>query len=194
MRAVKGLEKDKRLTLTRRRLVSFEECVAHYPNKTLLSHIRNLRLKLLPALLRWTQEDNALPRYNLAENESFYLNSLTQDDRNKLRKAWQSLEPRLIDLLPRSEHAARNALFSLIAKGKSIFETQDLQCWGAFAEHVHRCIDQHLLPEAVASDAKCLSDAILPAPDAGHLRLRSYIHTFAEMPRHRRCSLKQQPQ
>ncbi len=174
----------------RRRLDSFDECVAHYPNKTLRGAVRRLRLQLLPTLLQWTR-DGAFPRYSQEDNEKFHLESLAPDVREALRLAWLHLEPRLIDLLAQPGRADRNALFRLVAKGKAIFETQGLECRGAFAEHVRRCTESRLLPEPLAAEVVALSNSILPPAEAGHLQLKGYIHRFAHVPRHGGCSLKQ---
>jgi hypothetical protein len=193
MRAVKCLEKGARIKVERRRLISFDECVFHYPNKTLRGSVRRLRLQLLPALLRCTNnEGDAFPRYNRAANEKFHLQSLTPVVRKTLRNSWLRVEPRLIELLPLSGRADRNVLFQLAVKGKSIFETGDLECRGSFAEHLQICTEHKLLPDPLASDLRILSDSMLAPTDAGHLRLKSYIHTFAAVPQHRGCSLRKE--
>jgi hypothetical protein len=190
MRAVKGLEKDERVTIDRRRLVSLEECVQHYPNKTLSGAARRLRQQLLPVLLRWTQDGKVFPRYNLAANEKFHLQSLAPDARKALRADWLRLERRLVALLASPGRARRNAVFQLIAKGKSIFEIEELECPGAFVEHARRCAERQCLPGPLAAEMAAFSEAILPPTDAGHLRLKGYIHELVAVPRHRGCSLK----
>jgi hypothetical protein len=193
MRAVRSLEKDGRIEVEERKLLSFEECVTHYPSKTLNGEARRVRDQLLPALLQWTrQKGGACPRYTSADNERFHLESLLPEDRQSLNKKWLRLEPRLMALLPRMSRDDVNALFELIAKAKSIFETQGLDCRGAFVEHVQRCTARHLLPLPIANKITAFSNELLPPTDAGQLRLKSYIHAFADIPKYRGCSLKKE--
>jgi hypothetical protein len=189
-RAVEGLETDLRIRIERRRLVSLAECVQHYPNKTLSGASRRLRQQLLPVLLRWTEEGDAFPRYNPADNERFHLQSLSLAARKALQADWLRLEPRLVTLLHTTRHEERNGVFLLIAKGKAIFEEDALSCRGAFADYVRRCIEGRLLREPLAAEVIALSEAMMPPTNAGQLRLKSYIHEFADVPRHRGCSLK----
>jgi hypothetical protein len=191
MRALKALEKDRRVEIVRRRLESLEECVEHYQGKTFSGAVRRLRRELLPVLLRWTQDGDAYPKYNPADNEKFYLASLPQEDRQALRVIWLRLEPQLMALLPEAARAQRNTLFQLVAKGKAIFELQELDCRGALVEHVLRCYEAQLLPELLAAEVKAFADRMLPAATAGHLRLKGYIHQFANVPQYRGCSLKE---
>ncbi|HEV3339537.1 MAG TPA: hypothetical protein VG125_04250, partial [Pirellulales bacterium] len=72
------------------------------------------------------------------------------------------------------------------------FEIQNLQCWESFGEHLRHCAKRQALPDALAADAMALSDGMLSPADAGHLQLRSYVHTFAHVPQHRGCSLKKE--
>lgn len=189
-RAVDGLEKDGRIVVDRRKLVSFEEAVSEFPHKTLQGATRRLRLELLPVLLKGVQDGEAFPRYNPADNERFHLESLSPDEHDSLRESWLRIEPRLIDLLPKAKRADRNALFTLIAKGKAVFEIRALECRQSFAEYLRDCLDRQVLPEPLAGEVREFSDFLVPPTDAGHLKLKGFVHFFAHVPRHRGCTLK----
>jgi hypothetical protein len=190
-RAVQALAEDGKLHTDRRRLVSFEEAVVNYPHKTLQGATRRLRLELLPVLQKGIQDGEAFARYNPADNEKFHLGSLTPEGHRSLQRTWLRLEPQLIDLLPELDRADRNALFCLLARGKSIFETQDLTVRHSFAEHHRICAERQSLPEPLEGQVKTFADALVPPADAGHLRLKGFVHSFAHVPRHRGCTLKE---
>lgn len=149
-RAVRALQEVGRVKLESRRLHSFEECVPHYPNKTLRGSLRQLRLGLLPALLNWIHTGDAFPRYNSAENERFHLESLSSETRSRLGRAWARVEPELVGLLPDTTGKKRNALFELIAKAKSVFELESLECRFSFTDCAHRCAELHFMSESLS--------------------------------------------
>lgn len=191
-RALDGLEAEKRIAVEERRLRTLEECVAHFPGKTLLGAARRLRLQLLPALLRGVQRGELFAHYNTAENESFYLKSLPKETRRHFREQWLHLEPRLIGVLTICPLKHRNAVFSLITKGKATFEEANLDCRGAFAQHVQACIRGGIIGQPLSKELEAFSHRILPPADAKHLQLRSYVHEFAHIPQHRGCTLRKE--
>lgn len=190
-RAVKGLVISGKIRIELRRLESFAEATAHYPHKTLLAETRRLRLALLPILLGGIEDEELVAEYGPAANEKFFLETISPEQWRSLKESWLRLEPRLIDLLPTKKRGDRNTLFMLIAKAKAIFEPRNLSCRHSFAEYLAGCAKGQLLPEPLAREVKGFSDDLVPPPNAGHLKLKGFVHFFAYVPRHRGCTLKE---
>src|SRR5688500_9106133 len=77
-RAVESLVARSRVKHTERPLQSIDECIAHYPGKTLKAAIRRLRIDLLPALREPSPGRGSHLRYTLADNEKFHFASLPE--------------------------------------------------------------------------------------------------------------------
>jgi hypothetical protein len=190
-RAVETLSDGKGITLERRRLSSFRECVTHFPGKTLLASVRRLRLQLLPVLLGWIEAEGAKCRYSLAKNEIFYLESLDPAARRHLRQAWSRLEPHLMQRLSAVGTNSTESLFLLIGKGKELFYGRELTVGPAFTELARPFLEGLLLPISSQNELRELCEAFLAPAEAGFLELKSYVHAFADVPRYRRrCPLK----
>lgn len=189
-RAVAGLERDKHIATERRRLDSFDECVTHFPNKTLIANVRKLRLDLLPVLRGWTQGGRVRSRYGRYDNELFYLKSLKAEEMKERRRAWTWLEPALTRCLASFAKRDRDLLFLLVAKGKNLFETDEITCRRSFALLAERLLEHSLLSAPVAQRLRELCRLILPPDEVGFLQLKGLVHEFAYVPRYRRGSLK----
>ena len=188
-RAIHELASEPRLILKieRRPLKSLEECVEHFPNKTLDGMTRDVRLVLLPALLEWTNGDGPGPHYSAASNEQYHLNKFDPEQRRVVQRQWQALEGDLVTL-----HAGNrtNKLFHLIAKGKSLFTKSSLQDPNSFASYLQACDEAALLPPALSGRLFGFTESVLPPAQAEFLKFKSYIHAFANLPSRGPFSLK----
>jgi hypothetical protein len=183
-RALEGLAAaDKPHVVTqRRRLESMAELVTHYPGKSLVSSTRKLRRDLLPALVIIAETKNQTPRYTQADNESFLLGSFAADKRTTLQKAWQAIAPELIHHLQNVGGNDQLTLFLLIARGKSLFEAAPLECGMSIAQCVEPLFERAGLPLALQRKLSSFSASVAAAPTIGHLRLKSYIRSFVDIP------------
>jgi hypothetical protein len=178
------------IRIEKRRLNSLDEVVTQYPNKSFSARVRFLRATLLPPLANWAQSNEIHPRYTGADNERFYLESLSPPELTLIRTAWHELMPRLVARLAKSDTNRANDLFLLIAKGKSVFDTKDIRCHKSFGDYAQRVIEQSDVPADLALQLANVSTLVLPPHEAGPLRVKSYIHALANVPRHRQCQLK----
>jgi hypothetical protein len=189
-RAVHELAEEPRhlLEIERRPLASLEECVEHFPNKTLDGMTRAVRVELLPALLEWTNDESGPgPHYSAASNEEYHINRFDRDQRREVRQQWLAIEDALVTL-----HASiRTAdLFHLIAKGKALFTKSTLQDRNSFAYYLQACNDQKQLPAELSERLRRFAESVLPLAQVGFLKLKSYIHAFAHLPSRGAFSLK----
>lgn len=181
-----------RIVVQDRRLATLAEMVTHFPNKTLSGAIRSLRLSLLPPLIEWIQRDGPAPRYTPADNELFHLTKLPAVEVRRLQAQWARLEPSLTNLLPSLDASARKPLLLLVAKGYSLFDTADMKLRRSFAELAKACLDANILPPDLRAQVVAIDKAILPSDEAGFLRLKSFVHSVADVPHYRRCCLKKE--
>lgn len=189
-RALDGLVEKGHVQINSRPLASLNECVEHFPQKTLSTELRQLRRQLIPVLFEWP---DAYPRYTSAENERFHLKSISENVRNELLRRWCCLEPKLIVLLHQCEQPIRNQLFLLIAKGKALFETSDLDSRRSFGELAVQLLQTGVCSPEVERMIRDLNENLLESNEAGFLRLKSVIHSVANVPVHGRdWSLKTQ--
>ena len=178
--------------LIRRRLASIDEVIEHYPNKTFGAKMRALRAALLPALVNWVNDGRGT-RYSVNDNEAFHRQRLSSKTMLKVQRRWIQLQPALIRCLPALTEEQQQPLFLLIAKGKSLFEKEEMgiRVSVAFRECGDSCAKAKCLPNALQDQINDLVRILLPAEESGPLRVKSYIHSFADVPRHRRPRLKQ---
>jgi hypothetical protein len=174
---------DRRLTVERRRLESFDECVTHYPGKSLIAGTRKLRIALLPGLASMIEKDGQTPRYSLAENESYYLLNHHRENIAGLSEEWKALEPALVEQLPRLAGEQQLQLFLLIARGKSLFESKNLTCRLSIGQCVEPLVERASLPPMIMKRLTAFSASLLPPAQAGSLNLKSYVRRFADIPR-----------
>ncbi len=175
------------LQIEKRRLASLEECVMHYPGKTLLAATRRLRTTLLPALLEWTREKlGAAPHYNTAENEQYLVEHLPQDRVRCLRVKWMRLESLMQPSFARS---GGDDLLLLFAKGGALFRGIEIRSRHSFAELVRTCCVGGDLPSGVVGELRRFATDFLSPATAGSLKLKSFVHEFAHVPPRGQCSL-----
>jgi hypothetical protein len=180
----------KRLTLEVRHLSGLDECIRHYPGKTLKVDVYRLRRALLPVLSDWAEGRGPGPRYTMADNERFHLGGLADDALESLQMVWRTIEPKLIERLGSLSLEARNTLFLCLAKGKSLFESMSIQSGKSFVELARECIGEQIVQGDSAEKLDSLCGQFLSVRTAGFLQLKSYVHAFANVPKHRRCRLK----
>jgi len=85
----------------------------------------------------------------------------------------------------------QDRLFLLIGKGKELFHSRELTVAPAFTELASPFLEGSLLPMSTQRELRCMCDSFLTPSDAGFLELKSYVHAFADVPRHgRRCPLR----
>lgn len=190
-RAVERLAAPPRsqLVVNRRPLASLEECVQHYPGKTLLVATRRLRLELLPSLKDFVEQNHQPPRYSAASNEEYHIEQLPRQDRKAFEQEWKRLVAELKQAFAVSDD---DTLLSLIVKGKSLFEEKStLSERRSFLELSSACCRSGMLSEGLSDRLRRFTERFLPANTAGSLRLKSYIHLFALPSRNGRYSLKE---
>lgn len=190
-RALLALGSRGLITLTSRALESFEECVAHYPGKTLLTDARNIRLDFLPVLQGWiTAERGIGPKYGTAANEKHHLNLLPKNEHDALVADWMNLEERLRPIYGTAPRTASDGLLKVICKGRSLFRTGDVTAHGSLAELIgSACGSGSLSPEITASLNEFL-DRFIPRETAAALEFKSLVHAFADVSRRGTCSLR----
>jgi len=188
-RAVKSLVARKLVKCSKRPLQSVEECIAHYPGKTLKAAIRRLRTELLPALLEPGNSRAMYPRYSLADNEKFHYDGLSEIEQEVHRNNWLSVERELAAFLGAADdYEQRSRLFRLYAKSKSVFEAGRLEVTGSLREHLTRC--QPILPAELLERIERVYTSLLSAERAGNLQMRTFVHTFVNVSNKGSCSLK----
>lgn len=190
-RAVDSLSAKSLLKRIERPLQSIEECIAHYPGKTLNAKVRQLRMKLLPALLKPSRSRGQNLRYSLADNEKFHYEGLSEAEQAQHRKNWLSVERDLAAFFGSSDDPRWRAhLFGLYAKGKSIFEADRLEVSRSFQEHLSRC--QQILPSELYDRIQHVYTTLLSAERVGNLQMRTFVHTFVNVNNRGSCSLKEE--
>lgn len=190
-RAVHELAAEPRLMLEieRRPLASLEECVEHFPNKTLDRAARDARLALLPALLEWANDKHGPgPHYSAASNEEYHVNRFEPEERRTISRDWLALEDDLVTVHAKNR---TNELFHLIAKGRSLFTKTSLQDRTSFAYYLQMCKELGQLPDDLSARLRQFTESVLPPTQAGFLRLKSFIHSFASLPSRGPFTLKQ---
>jgi hypothetical protein len=189
-RAVNSLASESRslLHIERRPLTSLEECIAHYPGKTLQVAVRRQRQELLPALLEWTQETyGASPRYGAAANEQYFVERLPPDRAMELRSEWCRLES---VVRPAFAESGSDDLFLLLVKGRSLFYGLDVELKESFTELAKQCQHSGRLSLSAACMIRKFADELLSIHDTGSLELKSFVHEFAKVPTRGQCSLR----
>ena len=188
-RAIDGLCRahSEGLTVDKRPLANFEECITNYPGKTLNMATRKLRLELLPALLKWTKEPcGPSPRYTIADNEEYVHDRLPPGRINELSERWTCLEPQLRNLLAMT---GSDNLLHLLCRGAALFRGVNIKSRCSLAESVAICCAGGL-PDNLANDLRKFASDFVLEGQASHLGLKSMVHEFANVPRWGQCSLK----
>jgi hypothetical protein len=173
-RSIERLESQGKIQTSRRRLKSLQECVEHYPGKTLQKSVRLIRLELLPILAKLASSGAASPRYHTTANEAYWVRTA----QNKDHRAWDTAWKKLLPGLQRAYGVAfDDRILGVIIKGKSLFEKSTFSDTRSFVDLAAGCAP--LLPPETAADLQHVVTTFLPADTAGALELKSYVHRFA---------------
>lgn len=201
-RALHRLYETAEVTITKRRLQSFEECAMHYPNKTLRADTRSLRATLLPTLSDWLfSREGPAPRYKEEENERFHLEQLPESEFATLRARWSSLYERLRPLYGQVPELAADVLLALICRGRSLFQNHpsglrlsEIVVGDSFALCVELAGKSNALPKTLFADLRDFKDLFQTAGEARSLRFKSIIHAVATVEqKNKGCRLKTEP-
>jgi len=163
--------------------------VEHYPGKTLISSIRQLRLALLPALKQIVETSGWRPRYSAAANELYHIGQLSDGEKSALRNRWRYLRAKLRKTYSDSDN---KDLFALMVKGDSLFEKSTVNERRSFLEISSLTCESGVLSATLATKTHDFAESFLPPATAGALKLKSYIHNFAHLNQNGRYSLKEE--
>lgn len=194
-RAVEGLEANSRITVISRPLESFEECVDHFPGKTLIGEARTLRLKMLPTLLEWTRASRGLgPKYGEADNEEFHLAHLTKSNSSKLKRlssTWHTLEDLLRWHYGHATQPAADSFLKLICKGRNLFRCPDVSASGSLGGLIGLACENGALPDELANRLRTFLEDFIPSGRSAALKFKSIMHQLADSPRHGHSTLRE---
>lgn len=196
-RAVQGLGEKHRISVQSRALESFQECVKHYPGKTLRADARKLRAKLLPVLQEWILEKGGLkPKYGIEANEIHHLRSLTKETIHQLGREWESLEEQLRPVYGQTSQAAAPSLLGLICKGRSLFNSphgwSDVSATGSLVVWLNKTARSEALPGELLGNLRAFLDRFIPPKISKVLNFKSYIHELTDVPNHGQCKLRKE--
>ena len=199
-RAVKSLastSQGHRLVIEKRKLVTLEEWVRHYPGKTLDKSVRQLRLDLLPTLADWlVRSDGPGPRFDAEENERFVLHGestgyqgrvAAETRRAEFGAEWTALEAQL---WPHLADESAEAVLYLLVRGRQLFTRSRVSAELSFGQLVERCVQQKLLPAPLLVQLRSLADRFLPPEKVGFLALKSHVYQCIMPVRIRQPDLK----
>lgn len=162
----------------KRRLTSFEEVCRWYPFKTRSVAIRDLRMKLLPAV-----GEVAGYEFNDADNEIHRLRQLREADptsANALRDEWRALRSRLVRLATHLSDIEVDIAVSLLGRGDQLFIGGDVSVATDFRSLIRR------LPAAsvdLSADLTSFATRALPIDTMSSLKLKSFICSVAHFQR-----------
>ena len=189
-RATKGLEERGFVDIVPRLLVSLEECVRHYPAKTMQAGKRALRARFLPILCDCTDDSGGITnRYGVAANEEFHLRQLPRTVVDELNFRWAGLEELLRPIYGQAPRSADDIL-SLICKGRRLFRRRGIEVNTSLRLAVDNVCRKNLVPDLLANDLQNFYKDFLTEEHAGSLSLKSFVRSVADVPRHRQCSLR----
>lgn len=186
-----------RLIIEKRKLVTLEEWVRHYPGKTHYKSVRQLRLDLLPTLAKWVaRSDGPGPRFDAEENERFVLHGEKKGYQGhaaaEIRRAefgaqWNALEAQLWPHL--GSDRAEDVLY-LLVRGRQLFTQSPVSAKFSFDQLAERCVQQNLLPGPLLVQLRSLADRFLPPEKVGFLAVKSHVYQCIMPVRIRQPDLK----
>jgi hypothetical protein len=144
--------------------------------------------------LEWSKEKGGLtPKYNAAANEIHHLQLLEKMDSSEMERLsseWSRLEQRLRPIYG-SASVGDDDLLRLICKGRSLFGIDDVnaKCY-SFSQAVERACAHGGVPEKLSADLRAFVETFIPSTRAGALKLRSFVHVLADVPRSGQCKLR----
>lgn len=154
-RALRGLEDRELVLVTRRKLKNLREFEQHYPNKTRLHELRDLRRQLLPILVHQLEQTGE--RRFSSTNVERHAVRLTQDapGGERLTEAWKALEPDAYDAIGQLSNTNRQACdlaMRVLFKCRLLFDRRrmrfsEIEIGTALTDLLYRA---ELVPEASA--------------------------------------------
>jgi hypothetical protein len=191
LRSALKLEQSGQIIVEKRPLSSLQECVHHYPSKTLDARVRWMRQHLLPALVEWvTDKSGAGPRYGESSNEEYHINE-NPEKVQTIGRQWTDIEK-----------AVRHAFLEtgdqpwleLICRVRFLLGMSNLKpvngaSWSV-AQLVNACLAQSRSNQSLGDRLREFSNHVLPKEESESLKFKSLIHTFTEIPHRRECRLK----
>ncbi len=197
-RAVRNLASPKRglISIEKRRLVSLQEWVTHYPDKTLDGAVRRLRLDLLPSLAEWLAGKHSPgPIFTPDENERFAFggkrgghdSNLPEEFRHRHSGDWKALEPHIWREL---RTGPRDALLHLLVRGRQLFTSSPVQTSLSFRNLLQQCADEKLLQPEVIAQFQSFADQVFPPTKIGFLAFKSLLYQCIQPVRIRQPELK----
>ncbi len=184
-RSLKTLAKRGVVEIKKRRLLDLDEVVAHYPNKTLATSVRELRGLVLPVIAQLEKSNGGLSvRYGLEANERHILTKLSPEVRADTWAQWRSLEVDLRHSLATQED---DSLLLLVMKGRSLFKAREqhraemAQVSWPLQTLINECERKNLIPSHTLDRLKRFYVAINPPSRASELKLKSLVHSYASI-------------
>lgn len=122
LRAINSLKDNKRILVNAEKISTLEDLIKYYPYKTLSLEIKNLRMKLLPEIVNFIQNQRTFPFTNIEVEE----NSLTRlktsdiDAYKTLISNWLEIEDEL-KLVILSSRSFSYELIDIFNKGRALF-------------------------------------------------------------------------
>lgn len=191
-RAVETLSDRNLLTLTCRGLANFDECLLHYPQKTLSGKSRLIRNKLLPTLAEAVEVGEITPKYDRAENERFMLKSLSEEQRSSVSERWQKFEKELRGLYGCHGGSDKEVqwLLRLIVRGSELFADSSVSCRWALEEILREIGSMECIPADTHQRLSGFCESIFPDDESSEIELKSILHQIAYISRNGAYSLR----
>lgn len=193
-RATESLADRKLVSLSKRRLSSFEECVLHYPNKTLSGNTRAIRKRLLPHLAVAIEKGEIWPKYSTAENEEFLVKSMSQSERESGLLQWMSLETKLRTLYGQEEQDdGESMLFlQLLARGNELFRDTSVSCTKSFGSLLTSTDSEAALPASLRNDLLQFYRTAFPEQNSSEVQFKSVLHQMAYISKNASYTLRKE--
>lgn len=179
----------------RRKLVTLDELVSFYQFRTRSVEIKKLRERLLPILKSYIEQRNA-SKFSGGQSEKHLLDRLSQETQEDTRRTWHQLESSLFDLLCCAQKGRRDALFSLIARGRQLFvPSEGISHSASLGSLIAKAFDSMSLGEgerSLQSELHSLYSECFPRSTMAHTRLKSQLYSIADFRKYGPPHLKEE--
>jgi hypothetical protein len=166
-------------------LAGLQECIEHYPGKTLIAATRELRMRLLPVLGQLVDAAVVGPRYSVAQTERYHAEHLPKPQLKALRGQWLELKGNLKRVY--ASTSDDRAIFALMVNGAALFEDATFTDRRSFREACAACC---ALPPHVAAQVHDFERRFVPPNTVGSLELRNYVHSIVHASARGRYALR----
>ena len=123
-RSLKRLAETDQVNIRKQKLRNIDEFIAYYPYKTAYLDIFQLRIRLLPHIKSYLEGPYHRRPYTVSDNEIYIIDKLKSDNPEKLRRyvaLWQTIELKILRLLPSLKRSARSRWINVLMKGRELF-------------------------------------------------------------------------